>query len=141
MAESKGFIAEFREFISRGNVIDLAVGVIIGGAFQGIVNSLVNDIVMPLVGIILGGLDFSQLSFGFLGAQIMYGTFISACLNFFILAIVIFCIVKALNAAHDRVAAAMKKDAEEEAKEEEAAAPSDEVLLLTEIRDWLQSRE
>lgn len=140
MAGKKGFVAEFKEFISRGSVIDLAVGVIIGGAFQQIVNSLVNDVVMPLIGIILGGLDFTQLSFGFMGAQIMYGNFIQACINFLILALVIFCIVKAINTAHDAMEAKLKHESAEEAAEE-APEPSDEVKLLTEIRDALLDRE
>ena len=105
----KKFISEFKEFISKGNVMDLAVGVIIGGAFQSIVNSLVNDIIMPLLGVITGGLDFSHLSVSVGEATITYGNFISAVINFLLMAIVLFCIIKAMNKAR----AATKKPAEE----------------------------
>ena len=97
----KGFIGEFKKFISRGNVMDLAVGVIIGGAFQAIVSSLVNDIVMPVISLITGGLDFSawkiMLSEGENAASINYGNFITAVINFLIMAFVIFCFVKFMN--------------------------------------------
>ena len=112
----KGFIAEFKQFISRGNVMDLAVGVIIGGAFQAIVNSLVNDIVMPVISFITGGIDFSAwqlvLSEGENGTAIMYGNFITAVINFLLMAFVIFCFVKFMN----RLAEMAKKP-------EEPAAP------------------
>ncbi|MCR5485350.1 MAG: large conductance mechanosensitive channel protein MscL [Clostridiales bacterium] len=113
--KEKGFIAEFKKFIARGSVIDLAVGVIIGGAFQAIVNSLVNDIVMPLISLITKGVDFTNW-FIVLGdgeyatlaeaqeagaAVLSYGNFISAILNFIIMALVIFLIVKAINKAND----------------------------------------
>ena len=101
----KNFFSEFKKFISKGNVIDLAVGVIIGGAFQSIVNSLVNDIVMPLLSLLTGGLDFSswQVVFGEgeTAAALNYGNFISAIINFILMAIVIFCFVKAINKAHE----------------------------------------
>ena len=97
---SKGFIKEFREFISRGNVVDMAVGVIIGGAFTAIVNSLVNDIFNPLLGLITGGADFSTLSFGFMDAQFMYGSFITAVINFLLVALVLFLVIKAMNKLH-----------------------------------------
>lgn len=103
----KGFIDEFKKFISRGNVMDLAVGVIIGGAFQSIVNSLVNDIVMPVISIITGGLDFSawkiMLSEGENAASINYGNFITAVINFLIMAFVIFCFVKAMNSLNEKL--------------------------------------
>ncbi len=105
----KKFISEFKEFISKGNVMDLAVGVIIGGAFQSIVNSLVNDIIMPLLGVITGGLDFSHLSVSVGEATITYGNFISAVINFLLMAIVLFSIIKAMNKART----ATKKPAEE----------------------------
>lgn len=95
----KAFMKEFKEFISKGNVMDLAVGVIIGGAFQAIVNSLVNDIIMPLLGVITGGLDFSHLSITVGEAQILYGSFISAIINFLLMALVLFMVIKALNKA------------------------------------------
>ena len=94
---SKGFIKEFKEFISRGNVVDMAVGVIIGGAFTAIVNSLVDDIVNPLLGLITGGTDFSTLSFGFGDAQFMYGSFITAVINFLLVALVLFLVIWVLR--------------------------------------------
>ena len=95
----KAFMKEFKEFISKGNVMDLAVGVIIGGAFQAIVGSLVNDIIMPLLGIITGGLDFSHLAITVGEAQILYGSFISVIINFLLMALVLFLVIKALNKA------------------------------------------
>lgn len=104
----KGFIGEFKKFISRGNVMDLAVGVIIGGAFQAIVSSLVNDIVMPVISLITGGLDFSawkiMLSEGENAASINYGNFITAVINFLIMAFVIFCFVKFMNRLNEKLA-------------------------------------
>lgn len=128
MAEKKGFVAEFKEFISRGSVMDLAVGVIIGGAFTAIVTSLVNDIIMPIVGLILGGVDFKSLAFKFQDATIAYGNFLQAILNFILIALVIFCIIKAIN---------KMKRAEEQAPEEAPATPED-IELLREIRDALK---
>ena len=107
-------LKEFKKFIMRGNVMDMAVGVIIGGAFQAIVNSLVNDIIMPLIGILTGGLDFSSLFIALDGntyetlaaaqeagaATLNYGTFISAIINFLIMAFVIFMVVKGINKMH-----------------------------------------
>lgn len=96
----KGFIKEFKEFISRGNVIDLAVGVIIGGAFTGIVTSLNNDIITPVLGM-FGGVDFSnlELKLGMVDSApvLHYGNFITAVINFLITALVVFCMVKAIN--------------------------------------------
>ena len=103
MSKEKGFFAEFKKFIMRGNVIDLAVGVIIGGAFQAIVSSLVEDIVTPLLGIILGKVDFSNLAVTIGDASIGYGKFITAVINFFIMALVIFAIIKAINDVSDRL--------------------------------------
>ena len=131
MAKGKGFAAEFKKFIMRGNVIDLAVGVIVGGAFQAIVKSLVDDIVMPVISLITKGIDFSS-KFIALGdtsaleeklgaaptleqvqeagiAAITYGNFISAIINFLIMALVVFCLVKAINTVADR---AKKKEEE-----------------------------
>lgn len=106
MAKS-GFLAEFKKFISRGNVMNLAVGVIIGGAFQAIVNSLVNDIVMPVISLITGGVDFTawkiMLSEGEHAASINYGNFITAVLNFLIMAFVIFCFVKFVNRLNEKI--------------------------------------
>jgi large conductance mechanosensitive channel len=124
-------LQEFRDFINRGNVIDLAVAVVIGAAFTAIVNSLVEDIIMPFVGIILGGIDFSSLSINFGEATIAYGNFIQAIINFLLIALVIFFVVRTIN----RMSA-------QKSKEEEAvpAEPSEEEKLLAEIRDLLRER-
>lgn len=111
MSKEKGFFAEFKKFIMRGNVIDLAVGVIIGGAFQAIVSSLVDDIVTPLLGIILGKVDFSSLAVKIGEATINYGKFITAIINFFIMALVIFAIIKVINDVSERL---RRKPEEEE---------------------------
>ena len=123
-------VDEFKAFIARGNVVDMAVGVIIGGAFGKIVTSLVNDILMPLIGVILGGLDFASLSIKVGDASIAYGAFIQAIVDFVIVALCIFLIVKLL--------AKFKK--KEEVKEE-VKVDSDEVVLLKEIRDLLKKRK
>ncbi len=134
-----GIVAEFREFIARGNVVDLAVGVIIGGAFGKIVTGLVDQIVMPPIGLILGGVDFSNLKIPLKAADlaakkpevaIAYGAFINTLIQFFIIAVVIFLIVKALNAFQ-------RKQAETPAA---PAAPSTSEALLMEIRDLLKTR-
>ncbi|NNV04870.1 large conductance mechanosensitive channel protein MscL [Geobacillus sp. C56-T2] len=126
---------EFKKFAIRGNVIDLAVGVIIGGAFGKIVSSLVNDIIMPLVGLILGGIDFSSLSWKVGKAEIKYGSFIQTVVDFLIIAFSIFLFVKLINKLYERV----KK--QEEVKET-APTLTKEEELLTEIRDLLkQQRE
>lgn len=123
-------LAEFRKFVARGNVIDLAVAVILGGAFTAIVTSLTNDIIMPLIGVILGGIDFTTLSVQVGEATIAYGLFIQAIVNFLLIALVLFFMVRSINMMNERP------------KKEEAPAsppePSDEVKLLTEIRDLLQ---
>lgn len=99
----KAFLEEFKKFISRGNVIDMAVGIIIGGAFTTIVTSLCNDIISPILGI-FGGMDFSNLSVTLGGeATLKYGNFITAVINFIIMAFVIFCMVKAINAIRDHI--------------------------------------
>jgi len=92
----KKFIAEFKEFVSRGNVVDMAVGVIIGAAFKAIVDSLVSDVISPLIGIIFK-MDFSELSATVNGSEIMYGKFIMAIINFIIIALVLFLFIKAIN--------------------------------------------
>ena len=101
MSKGKGFISEFKTFIMRGNVMDLAVGVIIGAAFQSIVTSLVEDIVMPVISLITGGVDFSEwkimLGEGADAASINYGVFITAVINFLLMAFVIFCFIKFMN--------------------------------------------
>ena len=129
-------LKEFKEFIARGNVMDLAVGVIIGGAFGKIVTSLVDDILMPLIGMVIGGIDFTGLSAKIGEAEVKYGNFIQNILDFLIVAFCIFIIVKIVNRISEKAEALRKK--EEEEKKEEAAAKSDEVVLLEEIRDLLK---
>ena len=136
-------LKEFREFALKGNMIDLAIGVIIGGAFGGLVNSIVNDLLMPVIGLITGGIDFSNMFIQLAGekqttlaaaretgATIAYGHFITLFINFLIIAWVLFIVVKAINAMHR--------------KEQQAPAPKpvprDEVLL-TEIRDLLAAKK
>ena len=130
-------IKEFKEFIARGNVMDLAVGVIIGGAFGKIVTSLVNDILMPLLGLILGGIDFTGLSINVGDAKIMYGNFLQSTLDFLIVAFCIFLMVKAVNKVMDKA----KKDTTEENVEDIEEAVNDEVKLLEEIRDLLKKKK
>ena len=95
----KKIIAEFKEFINRGSVVDMAVGIMIGAAFKAIVDALVNNLISPLIGIIAGQ-DFSNLSFSINGAEFKYGAFIMAVLNFFIIAVVLFTLIKVLNTLH-----------------------------------------
>ncbi len=122
-------IKEFREFIMRGNVMDLAVAVIIGGAFTAIVNSLVNDIIMPIVGVILGGVDFTTMAITYQDATITYGNFIQAIINFLLIALVLFLLIRSINRAN-------RKKVEAPAP----PAPTAEEKLLTEIRDLLRER-
>ena len=133
----KKMLNEFKDFIARGNVIDLAVGVVMGSAFSAIVTSLVNDIIMPLVGILIGGVDFAGLSANIGDAKVMYGSFIQAVINFLIIAFCIFTFVKAINKLNEKA----KKLKKEEEKEEEEPAKSDEVVLLEEIRDLLKKEK
>ncbi|WP_297996434.1 large-conductance mechanosensitive channel protein MscL [uncultured Oscillibacter sp.] len=131
MAEkTSGFLAEFKTFIARGNVMDMAVGVIIGGAFSNITNSLINDIVMPVLGIFTSSVSFAELSVNIGPAVITYGNFIQAVLNFLIMAFVVFCLVKALNRFHKK----------KEAAPPPPPGPSPEEKLLTEIRDLLKEK-
>ncbi|MBP9191601.1 MAG: large conductance mechanosensitive channel protein MscL, partial [Ignavibacteria bacterium] len=95
-------LKEFKEFISKGNALDLAIGVIIGGAFGLIVTSIVADILMPIIGIIMGGIDFSGLSINVGNAEILYGKFIQAAINFLIIAFVLFMIIKTINSFRDK---------------------------------------
>lgn len=127
----KKFFEEFKAFAMRGNVMDLAVGVIVGGAFSSITTSLINDIIMPIVGIFVGEASFADLQVQVGGAVITYGNFIQAVLNFLILAFVVFCMVKAVN----RVV--HKKEAPPPAP----PAPSAEEKLLAEIRDLLKEKQ
>lgn len=123
-------IKEFKEFISRGNVVDLAVGVIMGGAFSNIVTSLVNNVLMPFIGVLLGGLDFSNLSIQVEDATIKYGMFIQSIIDFLIVAVCIFIMIKFIN----KLASINHK--KEEKKEEVKKA--EDILLLEEIRDLLK---
>ena len=143
--KSKGFVKEFGEFIKKGNVVDMAVGVVIGSAFGAIVTSLVNDIIMPLVSLLTGGLDFSNWFVALDGktyetleaaqtagaATLNYGNLISVILNFIIVAFCIFLVVKAMN----------KMKRKEEEKPAEPPAKSDEVKLLEEIRDLMKKQK
>ena len=128
MSEKKGFIGEFKEFISRGNVMDMAVVIIIGGAFTAIVSSLVEDIISPVIGMICGGIDFASIAVTVGSAELLIGKFIMAIINFLLIALVLFCIIKAMNKF---------KKKEEEAPAEEPA-PDEQTVLLTEIRDLLK---
>ena len=135
-----GFVKEFKEFAVKGNVMDMAVGVIIGGAFGKIVTSLVNDIMMPLISKITGGINFTDLKIVLTPADeankvaevaFAYGNFIQNVFDFLIIALCIFAMVKAINS--------LKK--KEEEKPEELPKPSNEELLLTEIRDLLKEKK
>lgn len=127
-------IKEFKEFISRGNVVDLAVGVIIGGAFSKIVSSLVNDILMPMIGTILGGIDFSNLAITIGSAKITYGMFIQNIIDFLIIAFCVFIFVKFIN----RLSKIGQKKETEKKKEEEKVVET-ELSILKEIRDELKA--
>ena len=124
-------LEEFKKFAMRGNVVDMAVGIIIGAAFGGIVKSLVNDIIMPPIGMIMGNVDFSDLALalgeGEGAATISYGVFINTVLNFLIVAFAVFLLIKAINNLQKK----------EEEKPAEPPKPSAEETLLTEIRDLL----
>ncbi len=120
-------IKEFKKFIARGNVIDLAVGVIVGGAFSKIVSSLVDNILMPLVGLVIGGLDFSNLVITFKNTTINYGLFIQNVVDFIIVAFCIFLVVKVIN----KIAP----------KKEEKPKKADELIVLEEIRDTLKKQK
>lgn len=134
-----GFLKEFKEFAMRGSVVDLAVGVVIGGAFGKIVTSLVDDIIMPPIGYITGGIDFGSLKYvlkeaneaaGVAEVSLNYGNFINVVIQFLIVAMCIFVVIKGMNS--------LKK--EEEAAPDAPAEPTKEEALLTEIRDLLRSK-
>lgn len=136
----KKFVSEFKEFISRGNVVDLAVGMIVGSAFTAIVSSLVNDVVMPVVGMLFHGIDFTTLRYVITPATedmaesaIRYGNFIQAVVNFLLVSLVVFTAVRAINR--------LRRKKEEPAPAPEPAPepePSEEILLLREIRDLMK---
>ncbi len=132
----KGFFGEFKEFIARGNVMDMAVGVIIGGAFGKISASLVNDIIMPLISMLTGGIDFTTWKWVLKAAQgetpevaVNFGVFLATILDFVIIAFAVFCMIKAINSLHRKKAAEVPPAPPE---------PSAEEKLLTEIRDLLK---
>ncbi|PWE32530.1 large conductance mechanosensitive channel protein MscL [Maritimibacter sp. 55A14] len=141
-------LQEFKDFIAKGNVMDMAVGIIIGAAFTAIVSSLVGDLINPIIGLFMGGLDFSNLFVVLDGGEyatlaeaqdagagvFAYGAFIMAVINFLIIAFVVFMLVKTVNRVKDTA------EAEEEAPAEAAPAGSTEIELLTEIRDALANR-
>ena len=150
--KAKGFLGEFKTFIARGNVMDMAVGVIIGGAFGKISTSLVNDVIMPLISGLTGGIDFSNwkivLKAAVAGADgaidasteiaIRYGAFLATILDFLIIAFAVFLMIKTINGFHDK----MKKQEEAVPAEESAPPePSNEEKLLTEIRDLLKAQK
>ena len=130
----KDFFKEFKEFISKGNVLDLAVAVVIGNAFNAIVTSLVNDVIMPLVGIIIGGIDFSNIKVTVGSAELMIGNFIQMIVNFLIVAFTIFVVVKSFNRLQQK---AKKKNE----KKEETPKKPDDIILLEEIRDLLKKNK
>jgi large conductance mechanosensitive channel len=146
--EKKGFLAEFKEFIMRGNVMDMAIGVIIATAFGKITTSLVNDVCMPLIGMLIGGIDLGKLDIVLKPAvldasgevvteavTLGIGTFLTTIIDFILVALVVFLVVKGMN----KVQNLRKK--EEEAVEEAPPEPSKEELLLTEIRDLLKEKD
>ncbi len=151
--KKKSIFTEFKEFISKGNVIDMAVGVIIGGAFTKIVNSLVSDLIMPALGLLTGDIDFSDLKVVLSPAEldadgvtilkeelaIRYGVFLDALLNFLLIAVAVFVMVKIINTAREK-AEMLKKKKEEEAPAA-PPAPDPQLVLLTEIRDLLKKDE
>ena len=153
----KKFFEEFKAFAMRGNVIDLAVGVVIGGAFGKITTSIVNDIIMPIIGVLTGGINFTEWKIvlkeavynaeGAVDAAevaITYGNTIAIILDFIIIAFAVFCMVKGINTMHAKAQAMKKKEeaaAEEPAPEEPAAPPAPTAEeLLTEIRDLLKNK-
>lgn len=139
------FFSEFKTFIARGNVIDMAVGVVVGSAFTAIVNSVVQGIINPLIGKLMGGLDLSQYKIVLTEATeeaaecaIMYGTLIQNIINFLIVSLCVFCVVRTLNKAKDAFEKKKVEEEEKPAEEPKPAEPSEEILLLREIRDSLK---
>lgn len=155
--EKKSIFKEFREFISKGNVVDMAVGVIIGGAFTKIVNSVVSDLIMPALGLVTGKIDFADLKLVLNPAElneageivkeelaIRYGVFLDALINFLLMAICVFAVIKIIAVVKAKAEKLRKKEEEtkEEVKEEAPApAPDPQIELLTEIRDLLKKED
>ena len=131
----KNIISEFKKFIEKGNVVDLAVGVVIGSAFSKIVSSVVDDLLMPLIGVIIGGLDFSNLSITIGESQIKYGSFINNVIDFFIIAICVFILVKFINKL------TKKKEVKEEVKPEEPKKSNEELLLEDILKELKKSNK
>jgi large conductance mechanosensitive channel len=129
----KKFMTEFKAFIAKGDVMSMAVGIIIGGAFTAIVQSLVNDVITPLLGIIMGGINFTGIVVTVGEAQLLVGNFIQAIISFLLTAMVLFFILKAFNSFK-------KKEEEKPAAPAEPPAPPADVQLLTEIRDLLKNK-
>lgn len=129
----KKVIKEFKEFINKGNVVDLAVGVIVGTAFSKIVTSLVNDMLMPLIGVLIGGLNFTSLSITIKNSSIMYGNFIQNIIDFLIIAFCVFMFVKLINRL-------TRKEEKKETKKEEKQK-DEQIVLLEEIRDLLKDEK
>lgn len=125
-------LGAFKKFISRGNVVDMAVGVIIGGAFGKIVTSLVNDVIMPLIGLVIGGLNFKELSLKIGESTIAYGNFIQTIVDFLIVALCIFTVIRLFEK--------FKKKEEAKPEEPKPVTKSDEAVLLEEIRDLLKNK-
>lgn len=132
----KKFWGEFKEFISKGNVVQLAVGLMIGNSFNSIVSALVNNIFMPFIGVILGGLDFSKLAFKFGDATIAYGDFIQAVVNFLIISFVLFIFVK-VTSSFEKTFNLKKDEEKKEAKDKAQSDTDKQIELLTQIRDEL----
>ncbi len=132
MNKKKKFINEFKEFAYRGNVVDMAVGVIIGAAFKAIVDSLVSDVVMPFIGIFVDTTSFTDIIIKIGNANIMIGKFIAAIINFLIIAFVIFCMVKMINKAHEKI----QKPKEKEPAKEDLKPTSEDLLseILVELK-------
>lgn len=132
----KSFLKEFKAFAVKGNVMELAIAVVIGGAFGKIVTSLVNNIITPLMGLLLGGVNFAGLSYKVENAVIAYGDFIQSIIDFIIVALAIFFFMKVINKAQQAVKARI--EAGEKPEDVKETPPSEEVLLLREIRDSLK---
>ena len=134
----KDLLQEFKSFAIKGNAIDMAVGVIVGGAFGKIVSSLVNDILMPLIGLLFGGIDFSQLKVQIGNAVVMYGSFIMTVVDFLIISLCVFLLVRAINKLKAPVSTITKGKEHDEAEPPVAVPVPKEEELLTEIRDLLK---
>jgi large conductance mechanosensitive channel len=141
---------DFQKFIMRGNVVDMAVGVAIGTSFTAIVNSLVNDVITPFVGGLFGGADFSELAYEFNGSSITYGNFIQAMINFLLIALVVFLVIRSVirlgesfgvDAEQMGLDGILPEQEEAEPEPKPEPEPAEEVVLLTEIRDLLKAQD